>query len=84
MEPEPGIRMELLAKRHRDQTSSGEEDSFGVQPRRVADLAMVPNLRWSSTGLCRRTRSQCLFSSCEKVELGSLGPPGPWWGTVTT
>ncbi|XP_027403278.1 transient receptor potential cation channel subfamily M member 2 isoform X3 [Bos indicus x Bos taurus] len=58
--------MELLAKRHRDQASSGEEDSFGVQPRRVADLAMVPNLRWSSTGLCRRTRSQCLFSSCEK------------------
>lgn len=58
--------MELLAKRRRDQASSGEEDSFGVQPRRVADLAMVPNLRWSSTGLCRRRRSQCLFSSCEK------------------
>ena len=83
MEPEPGIGMESLGKRRRDQASFREEDSFGVQPRRVADLAMVPNLRWSSTSLCRNRRSQNLFSNCEKVGLGSLGLPGPWWGTVT-
>ncbi|CAI9175994.1 unnamed protein product [Rangifer tarandus platyrhynchus] len=58
--------MESLVKRRRDQASSREEDSFGVQPRRVADLAMVPNLRWSSTSLCRNRRSQYLFSNCEK------------------
>lgn len=72
--------MESLVKRRRDQASSREEDSFGVQPRRVADLAMVPNLRWSSTSLCRNRRSQYLFSNCEKVSLGSLGLPGPWLG----
>ncbi|XP_020739237.2 transient receptor potential cation channel subfamily M member 2 isoform X1 [Odocoileus virginianus] len=58
--------MESLVKRRRDQASSREEDSFGVQPRRVADLAMVPNLRRSSTSLCRNRRSQRLFSNCEK------------------
>ncbi|KAB0359104.1 hypothetical protein FD754_003260 [Muntiacus muntjak] len=58
--------MESLVKRRRDQASSREEDSFGVQPRRVADLAMVPNLRWSSTSLCKNRRSQNLFSNCEK------------------
>ncbi|XP_065798979.1 transient receptor potential cation channel subfamily M member 2 isoform X3 [Muntiacus reevesi] len=58
--------MESLVKRRRDQASSREEDSFGVQPRRVADLAMVPNLRWSSTSLCKNRRSQYLFSNCEK------------------
>lgn len=76
--------MELLVKRRHDQASSREEDGFGVQPRRVANLAMVPNLRQSSTSLCRSRRPQRLFSSCEKVGLGSLGLPGPWWGTVTT
>lgn len=58
--------MESLVKRRRDQASSREEDSFGVRPRRVADLAMVPNLQWSSTSLCRNRRSQHLFSNCEK------------------
>ncbi|XP_061023445.1 transient receptor potential cation channel subfamily M member 2 [Dama dama] len=58
--------MESLVKRRRDQASSREEDSFGVRPRRVADQAMVPNLRWSSTSLCRNRRSQHLFSNCEK------------------
>uniref|UniRef100_A0A8C6DTH7 Transient receptor potential cation channel subfamily M member 2 n=1 Tax=Moschus moschiferus TaxID=68415 RepID=A0A8C6DTH7_MOSMO len=58
--------MESLVKRRRDQASSREEDSFGVQPRRVADLAMVPNLQQSSTSLCRSRKSQYLFSNCEK------------------
>ncbi|XP_068837675.1 transient receptor potential cation channel subfamily M member 2 isoform X2 [Capricornis sumatraensis] len=60
--------MESLAKRRHDQGSSREEDGFGVQPRRVANLAMVPNLQQSSTSLCRSKRPQCLFSSCEKQE----------------
>ncbi|KAM7248783.1 hypothetical protein CapIbe_000822 [Capra ibex] len=60
--------MESLVKRRHDQASSREEDGFGVQPRRVANLAMVPNLRQNSTSLCRSRRPQCLFSSCEKQE----------------
>ncbi|KAJ1071012.1 hypothetical protein K5549_003991 [Capra hircus] len=60
--------MESLVKRRHDQASSREEDGFGGQPRRVANLAMVPNLRQNSTSLCRSRRPQCLFSSCEKQE----------------
>ncbi|XP_036207757.1 transient receptor potential cation channel subfamily M member 2 isoform X1 [Myotis myotis] len=49
---------------------SMQEDGFGVQPRRVADLGRVPSLQRSSSSLCRgrSRRSQYAFSSCEKQE----------------
>lgn len=46
---------------------SKQEEGFGVQSRRVADLGLVPNLRRSNSSLCRSRRSQYLFNSCEKV-----------------
>ncbi|XP_036301235.1 transient receptor potential cation channel subfamily M member 2 isoform X2 [Pipistrellus kuhlii] len=51
-----------------------QEDGFGVQPRRVADLGRVPSLRRSSSSLCRSRRSQYPFSSCEKENLSSWIP----------
>ncbi|KAB0398108.1 hypothetical protein E2I00_019756 [Balaenoptera physalus] len=58
--------MELATLRRRDGASSRQEDGFGVQPRRVADLGMVPNLRQSNSSLCRSRRSQYPFGNCEK------------------
>lgn len=46
---------------------SKQEEGFGVQSRRVADLGLGPNLRRSNSSLCRSRRSQYLFNSCEKV-----------------
>lgn len=60
---------------------STQEDGFGVQPRRVADLGRVPSLQRSSS-LCRSRRPQYAFSSCEEV--GFQGPgPRALWGPVT-
>lgn len=60
---------------------STQEDGFGVQPRRVADLGRVPSLQRSSS-LCRSRRPQYAFSSCEEV--GFQGPgPRVLWGPVT-
>ncbi|XP_059865742.1 transient receptor potential cation channel subfamily M member 2 [Delphinus delphis] len=58
--------MEPAMLRRRDGAGSRQEDGFGVQPRRVADLGMVPNLRQSSSSLCRSRRSQYPFGNCEK------------------
>ena len=76
--------MEPAMLRRRDGAGSRQEDGFGVQPRRVADLGMVPNLRQSNSSLCRSRRSQYPFGNCEKVGLRPPGLPGPWWGTVNT
>lgn len=63
--------------------SSEQEDGFGVQPSRVADLGMVPNPRQSNSRLYKNGRPQCHLSSSEKVgfPLGSPacthGPGGP-------
>lgn len=65
--------MEPAMLRRRDGAGSRQEDGFGVQPRRVADLGMVPNLRQSSSSLCRSRRSQYPFGNCEKVGLGVTG-----------
>uniref|UniRef100_A0A8C4FHA6 Transient receptor potential cation channel subfamily M member 2 n=1 Tax=Catagonus wagneri TaxID=51154 RepID=A0A8C4FHA6_9CETA len=45
---------------------SRQEDCFGVPPRRVADVGMVPNPRRSNSSLCKNRRSQFLFNNCEK------------------
>ncbi|XP_021112017.1 transient receptor potential cation channel subfamily M member 2 isoform X1 [Heterocephalus glaber] len=47
---------------------SEQEDGFGVQPRRVVDLGLVPNLRRSNSSLCKSRRLQCPFSSSAKQE----------------
>ncbi|KAF6122339.1 transient receptor potential cation channel subfamily M member 2 [Phyllostomus discolor] len=53
---------------------SKQEEGFGVQSRRVADLGLVPNLRRSNSSLCRNRRSQYLFNSCEKENLSTWIP----------
>ncbi|XP_032986871.1 transient receptor potential cation channel subfamily M member 2 isoform X2 [Rhinolophus ferrumequinum] len=52
---------------------SKHEEGFGVQPRRVADLGLAPNLWRSSSSLCKK-RSQYLVNSCEKENLSSWIP----------
>ena len=69
---------------------SKQEEAFGVQPRRVADLGTVPSLRRSNSSLRKVRRSQNLFGNSEKVGFRwpagppPPGPPEPWWGTATT
>ncbi|KAM4862758.1 transient receptor potential cation channel subfamily M member 2 isoform X2 [Urocitellus parryii] len=57
--------MEPLAPRR---AGSEQEESFGVPPRRVADLGMLPHLRRSHSSLCKSRRLQCHLSSSEKQE----------------
>ncbi|MBZ3871426.1 Transient receptor potential cation channel subfamily M member 2 [Sciurus carolinensis] len=57
--------MEPLAPRR---AGSEQEEGFGVQPRRVTDLGMVPNLRRSHSSLCKSRRLPCPLSSSEKQE----------------
>ncbi|XP_047702875.1 transient receptor potential cation channel subfamily M member 2 isoform X2 [Prionailurus viverrinus] len=45
---------------------SKQEEAFGVQPRRVADLGTVPSLRRSNSSLRKVRRSQNLFGNSEK------------------
>ncbi|VFV24178.1 transient receptor potential cation [Lynx pardinus] len=47
---------------------SKQEEAFGVQPRRVADLGTVPSLRRSNSSLRKVRRSQNLFGNSEKQE----------------
>uniref|UniRef100_A0A8C9M6N4 Transient receptor potential cation channel subfamily M member 2 n=1 Tax=Panthera tigris altaica TaxID=74533 RepID=A0A8C9M6N4_PANTA len=47
---------------------SKQEEAFGVQPRRVADLGTVPSLRRSNSSLHKVRRSQNLFGNSEKQE----------------
>lgn len=54
---------------------SKQEEAFGVQPRRVADLGTVPSLRRSNSSLRKVRRSQNLFGNSEKV--GFRWPAGP-------
>jgi hypothetical protein len=63
-EAEPWVVME-----HSDPRKAGseQEEGFGVQPRTVTDLGMVPNLRRSNSNLCKGRRLQCAFGSSEKV-----------------
>lgn len=63
---------------------SKQEDGFGVQPRRVADLGRAPSLRRSSSSLCRSRRAQYPFSSCEKVGFQGPGVSESFWGPGTT
>uniref|UniRef100_A0A8C0ZV95 Transient receptor potential cation channel subfamily M member 2 n=1 Tax=Castor canadensis TaxID=51338 RepID=A0A8C0ZV95_CASCN len=55
---------------HSDPRKAGseQEEGFGVQPRTVTDLGMVPNLRRSNSNLCKGRRLQCAFGSSEKQE----------------
>lgn len=46
---------------------SKQEEGFGVQPRRVADLGPAPNL-WRSSSSLYKKRSQYIVNSCEKQE----------------
>nr|XP_019601291.1 PREDICTED: transient receptor potential cation channel subfamily M member 2 isoform X2 [Rhinolophus sinicus] len=46
---------------------SKQEEGFGVQPRRVADLGPAPNL-WRSSSSLHKNRSQYVVNSCEKQE----------------
>ncbi|XP_046294897.1 transient receptor potential cation channel subfamily M member 2 isoform X1 [Marmota monax] len=57
--------MEPLAPRR---AGSEQEEGFGVPPRRVADLGMLPHLRRSHSSLCKSRRLQCHLSSSEKQE----------------
>nr|XP_044606849.1 transient receptor potential cation channel subfamily M member 2 isoform X2 [Equus asinus] len=45
---------------------SKQEEGFGGQPRRVADLGAGPNLRRSDSSLPKNRRSQYLLGNCEK------------------
>lgn len=54
---------------------SRQDEGFGVQPRRAADLGLVPNLQRSGS-LCRSRRPQYV-SSGEKVGGRGAGPAGP-------
>lgn len=62
---------------------SKQEEGFGGQPRRVADLGAGPNLQRSDSSLPKNRRSQYLLGNCEKVGFwGSAGarrpaPPEP-------
>ncbi|XP_049483681.1 transient receptor potential cation channel subfamily M member 2 isoform X1 [Panthera uncia] len=47
---------------------SKQEEAFGAQPRRVADLGTVPSLRRSNSSLRKVRRSQNLFGNSEKQE----------------
>ncbi|XP_053420329.1 transient receptor potential cation channel subfamily M member 2 isoform X2 [Nycticebus coucang] len=47
---------------------SEQEEGFGGQPRRVADLGRVSNLRRSNSSLCKSHRLPCPFGSSEKQE----------------
>ncbi|XP_030184618.1 transient receptor potential cation channel subfamily M member 2 isoform X1 [Lynx canadensis] len=47
---------------------SKQEEAFGVQPRRVADLGTVPSLWRSNSSLRKVRRSQNLFGNSEKQE----------------
>lgn len=66
---------------------SKQEEGFGVQPRRVADLGPAPNL-WRSSSSLHKNRSQYVVNSCEKVGVWGSGsaadPLAPSWGPVTT
>ncbi|XP_048659734.1 transient receptor potential cation channel subfamily M member 2 isoform X3 [Marmota marmota marmota] len=57
--------MEPLAPRR---AGSEQEEGFGVPPRRVADLGMLPHLRRSHSSLGKSRRLQCHLSSSEKQE----------------
>ncbi|XP_008565916.1 PREDICTED: transient receptor potential cation channel subfamily M member 2 [Galeopterus variegatus] len=49
-------------------SGSEQEEGFGVQARRIADLGTVPNLRRSNSILYRSRRLQCPFGNSEKQE----------------
>uniref|UniRef100_A0A8P0T3Z1 Uncharacterized protein n=1 Tax=Canis lupus familiaris TaxID=9615 RepID=A0A8P0T3Z1_CANLF len=52
----------------RPKAGSRQEEGFGVQPRRMADLGMVSNLRRSNSSLCKTRRLQHLFGNSAKQE----------------
>ncbi|XP_058379213.1 transient receptor potential cation channel subfamily M member 2 isoform X1 [Diceros bicornis minor] len=60
--------MEPLAPRR---AGSKQEEGFGGQPRRVAELVMLPDLRRSSSGVSKNKKSQYLLSNCEEQENSS-------------